>query len=841
MTGHSHFGHWIEDKWGLPAFECTYRPELYRKRKRFTWGFPPLWHQIGNHRIHALVATDGVVRPLSSEKNLWWLNRYRPSRGELGGGIGFITDGEEDWTIFYPKRPLWSDASRVLGIGYTTTHLRYRNIDIHQWIYSPYGDHPFLISEIDATNLSAQIRHLKYFEYWSGTPTLLRPFLGDRGSALSLSFQRKMASYLPDLETLILKPLRPHGPILFLSALPGTWVNGFDSSTSSFFGVPKNLEHPKSVSEGDCQNSLLQLPLINTPWTSSGCLVLQTSIPLNPGESARKRFAFGYAFTEEDLFDRINKIRILESNLFERTLEQWKERLPVFQSKEETPFSREVRWRYFHLQSSFIQKPKSTEVLSTGNYLYKWGFRGLPSRQAQAIVPMNFVSPKESQEALIHLLGYIRDDGRLPSTIHGSEQGWGYRIPSPYPILWSLYALSQGGLLHRNQELLHKSVATPLSKSRNGSSIQEIMRRLFRHLRDDIRWGPHGLLHSPRRGWMSNPLLMLDHFRISPPEKKEESITATSLAIIALESVLDFLDFMDEKQLRSEIYHWTSSLRKNLRQHWIPIASAIDLEKNSIFLSRLFFPLGILREVGDESLFKRVVEEILRTETFSPLGPPVTSKASWKSEHPTGEGSNGGVWPLLNAFWVKATSQIDPNLGWKEFKKMTLDYHTELYPHLWCGTLSGPESYNTLYSEHPGDAWDFSRFLRGILPPAKSFPALDLSNTAGTLMAFLFLLGIQPTAKGLKISPRFPWTEWEWYSPVVGIKFEESRITGYWKPLFLNRPAQLEIELPQTWNEKRGLRTTVQKEKTPHTLSKKFLTLGLPATQSDRWEWEIRL
>jgi hypothetical protein len=283
-----------------------------------------------------------------------------------------------------------------------------------------------------------------------------------------------------------------------------------------------------------------------------------------------------------------------------------------------------------------------------------------------------------------------------------------------------------------------------------------------------------------------------------------------------------------------------SSLKKTLREYWIKTATSIDLEKDSIFLSRLFLPLWIFRDPKEEPLRKKIIEEILGTESFSPLGPPAISKASWKSEHPAGEGSNGGVWPLLNAFWVGAVCQMDCELGWKEFKKMTLDYHTELYPHLWCGTLSGPESYNTLYSEHPGDAWNFSRFLRGILPPVRSFPVLDLSNTTGTLMAFLFLLGIQPTAKGLRIAPRFPWPEFEWQAPIVGIKFSETKISGYWKPRFLNCSAQLEIQLPPTWDEKTAFKVKVQGKKAIHTLSKNILKLELPSTNSDRWEWEIQ-
>jgi hypothetical protein len=73
---------------------------------------------------------------------------------------------------------------------------------------------------------------------------------------------------------------------------------------------------------------------------------------------------------------------------------------------------------------------------------------------------------------------------------------------------------------------------------------------------------------------------------------------------------------------------------------------------------------------------------------------------------------------------------------------MTLASHTAAYPDVWEGTLSGPDAWNAPESTRPGRTW--------AAPPLamQAFPVNNMHSHAQPLLAYLRLLGIEPTARG---------------------------------------------------------------------------------------------
>src|SRR6185503_7304269 len=108
-----------------------------------------------------------------------------------------------------------------------------------------------------------------------------------------------------------------------------------------------------------------------------------------------------------------------------------------------------------------------------------------------------------------------------------------------------------------------------------------------------------------------------------------------------------------------------------------------------------------------------------------------------------GEGTSGGIWFSINMTLVWAAAHVAPALAWDEWRRMTLGAHTAAYPDIWEGTLSGPDAWNAPKSRRAGRTW--------AAPPAfamQAFPVNNMHSHAQPLLAYLRLLGVEPTARG---------------------------------------------------------------------------------------------
>jgi hypothetical protein len=74
---------------------------------------------------------------------------------------------------------------------------------------------------------------------------------------------------------------------------------------------------------------------------------------------------------------------------------------------------------------------------------------------------------------------------------------------------------------------------------------------------------------------------------------------------------------------------------------------------------------------------------------------------------------------------------------------MTLGAHTAAYPTIWEGTLSGPDSWNAPESPRAGRTWSAAPAFA-----MQAFPVNNSHSHAQPILAYLRLLGIEPTARG---------------------------------------------------------------------------------------------
>jgi hypothetical protein len=105
-----------------------------------------------------------------------------------------------------------------------------------------------------------------------------------------------------------------------------------------------------------------------------------------------------------------------------------------------------------------------------------------------------------------------------------------------------------------------------------------------------------------------------------------------------------------------------------------------------------------------------------------------------------------GIWYYINMTLIWAAARLSPAWAWEQWRRMTLASHTTAYPHIWEGTLSGPDSWNPPQIARPGRTWAYPRVFPVVAMQA--FPVNNMHSHAQPLLAYLRLLGVEPTPRG---------------------------------------------------------------------------------------------
>src|ERR1035437_3326041 len=166
--GSGHFGEWITDPFGLPAYKYTCNQVTDPKAispVHKEWRFASdHTHQVGNDRLVAAVSNYGYVQVRQDEGSPKFLNDHFPEESRYGAGIGFLTDGKQVLSTYYPGNGASFD--RILGEGYIRKTVRNPHYEVEQTIAAPYGDDPVVVSIVKVTNRGASAADLRWVEYW---------------------------------------------------------------------------------------------------------------------------------------------------------------------------------------------------------------------------------------------------------------------------------------------------------------------------------------------------------------------------------------------------------------------------------------------------------------------------------------------------------------------------------------------------------------------------------------------------------------------------------------------------------------------------------------------------
>lgn len=837
--GSGYFGRWIEDEYGLPAYkyECnqildpnaaTPMNDLWRSKTDH-------YFLVGNDRVVGIASNYGYIKLRQDEGSPKYLNYYLPELQQYTGGFGYLTDGKQTLSTYYAEQNFLDE--RIYGVGYFRKKIDNETYSLDHVILAPFGDDPVLISQISITNSSDEKKNVSWFEYWScfnfqfSFQAVLRALskkdsdeLKDYRVELEKKFKNKFIMLDGNLGLLNLKydpssraveeqknfDLRKNGiqigkkkPVyedksphpIFLICLDDQ-VQGCFTDANKFFGKG-GIRNPDGLkTEASYRTGYEGV---------DSCMVLKKDLELEPHETKKITFMYGYIPQGFQLNQLIAKYKTQKNSLLEKSLSSWKQHGPRFEIEGEDWVFRETLWHYYYLRGGLTYDDFFMEhILSQGHvYQYIIGFQGAARDPPQHAMPFLFDDADIVKQIIRYTFKETKKNGKIPYGITGN----GAIMPSPWEPsdteLWLLWLTSEYVLSSKDKEFLDEDIPLyPIYKKNPSSlSIKEFLKIIFQHFTEDTGKGIHGLQKVESCDW--NDMIITGFVPddlLLAVKKEGESVLNSAMAAYVLPLFANLMDFVDEKDtaIKARIYanEMKNALEKQWNGKWFNRAWLTET-LGWIGVENLWLepqPWAIISDVVDEQKEARLVQSIDKmVRQPSKLGAILQSNPIESAQEPPGMATNAGIWASINGTLIWALTKANPEMAWHEWKKNTLTFHAETYPKIWYGIWSGPDTINSTFSEFPGHTLFNKYYLTGD-PKHKSesaismdvnwtdFPVLNLHPHAWPLFNITHLLGFNFTKEGLKVDLNFPKEIYEFSSKLCGLKKDQEGYSGWYNP-----------------------------------------------------------
>jgi hypothetical protein len=588
-------------------------------------------------------------------------------------------------------------------------------------------------------------------------------------------------------------------PATFLASMDAP-ADSFSGSGKAFFGAggvhnPAGLAHEldKDLSARGAESALL----------------LERKLKLGPGESHTLYSLYGYLTKGKKAAPLIEKYRSQVSTVWAQSSHKWRSDGMRFSTKEEPWVKRELTWDYYYLRSnltydSFFQE----HILSQGHvYQYIMGFQGAARDPLQHVLPFIFSNPRIVKEVLRYTLKEVRPDGSLPYGI----VGYGMVMPtaldnaSDFPM-WLLWVTSEYVLATRDVAFLNQVVPTyPVYGPTAGKeTVRNLLARCYRHLVRDVGVGEHGIMRMLMDDWTD--ALVLEHV---PSKLRDEYLRTgeTTLNSAMACYVFDFYARMltyagADAEIAAEARAQAEQHRKAVRAQWTgrwfrrawlgPTLGWVG--EDSLWIEpQPWAIIGGVTTPEQSRVLVRSVDEMIRQP--SPIGAMQISKGSRTAEEMGGKigtGEDGGVWPSLNGTLVWGLALVDGKMAWEEWKKNSFANHATVYPDIWYGVWSAPDTLNSVLNEYPGQTMlsDVLMKQRDVKAPLEftgdfgwtDFPVMNMHPHAWQLYMVAKQLGLDFTAAGVEMTPKIPLGSYRFESPLLGLVKSEHGYEGWYAP-----------------------------------------------------------
>lgn len=828
--GSGHFGNWITDSFGLPAYQYTCNQIADAKAVSpvdKAWRSPTdHTHQVGNDRVVAAVSNYGYVQVRQDEGSPKFLNDYCPQENRYGAGIGFLADNEIVLSTYYSGNA--DSFERIFGTGYLRKRVTGHAYEIDQVIFAPFGDDPVLISQVTITNHSKRTSRPRWVEYWgchnyqfSYRSLMEAALLGEANDAVRLrrdfsgrfthrflalkngrglvetqsfpgrspeeeeSWQKVQAALKKNSTGFYGGPVPPlaHGTSMEDSDPPSTFlisldapVDGFATSATEFY--KDGIEHPSGMTKR------LDNDLSTTGPDSA--LFLERDLVLNPGESRTMFFLYGYLPEGFDLDTLITRYAKDTSSVWSRSSSKWKESGLLFRTESEPWVERETAWSSYYLRSGTTYDSFFREhIISQGaGDQYIAGLQAAARDPLQHVLPFIFTNPKLVREIIRYTLKEIQPDGSIPYGIVGSGVPMPCRYRPSDLELWLLWVASEYVLATRDKEFLDEKITAYPKRESNSNdqnkdygTVRELLTHAYARVTNDIGVGKHGLMRIFNGDWNDSIVVnRLTPAQVADITERGESVLNAAMASYVLNYFATLLEFTGDSNLAKEARAKAETQRQAVRQQWtgrwfrrawLGEELGWSGEKQMWLEPQPWAMIGGCATPEQTSALIASLDELMCKP--SPIGAPLQSESDPTMHNAAGVGTNGGVFAAINGTLVWALALVNGSMAWEEWKKNSLARHAEIYPDLWYGIWSGPDAYHSVQSKNPGST-------------EPEFPVMNMHSHAWPLYSAVKLLGLEFHKSGVNFHPKLPFDQYEFASQLLGFKKSSEGYSGWYAP-----------------------------------------------------------
>ncbi|MFH1150759.1 MAG: hypothetical protein V1748_09845 [Actinomycetota bacterium] len=714
------FGTWGTDGLGLPCFDLD--PHVFDDPSLVlpAGGPADIWHQVGNDRVTATAHAGGRLTLYAFE----------------GGPVALTGPGGGNrWEVLSSGGTLdpgtKPDAVRW-GTGYAEWRWSTGRVAVTRTVSAPYGDLPCLVVEVRVSAPGP----VRVAEEWTFRPRPLVPgplmsrgrpvlsggspferlvwrvmFLASSAARRLTDAARSCAGLLMALEpvagppadgTVILRPRRAPLPRFVPRLQRDVFVAGLDAPSA---GIRTSSPRPAA-------SVTLEAGLGEGGGSFSYAVGLA-----GPGEVegvvARAREGRGHG------------------------LERWGRPLPL-ESVPGPGREREAGWHFYYLRSARVAEDLMGPYIPQGSaYGFVHGGQGAPRDYAFSVVPLARLDPPAAAELLRVMARMMRPDG---STFyaHTGRGALGPPLVHAFPTdlgLFFMWALAEYVGASGDSVLLSERV--PFGPGGGeGSTMLERALAAWRHTRDGVGKGPHGMLRVGSGDW-SDPLSLMVRDRRAFARRGESSFN-TAMAVHVLPLAADLLAGPHPGDAR-EMHEYAASLRGAMegswQGRWYP--RGYDGRGRVLGGDHLFLDAQVwclIAGIGGSERCRELAQTVHELcEVPSPTGATILDRPHHVRLGilPPGWDCNGGVWAAINALLAWGYALREPALALQCLERQSLAAHAAAYPRVWFGIWSGPDAYNSHLGIRPGETFVHPA------TPMQEFPVMNSNAHAGPLLALL--------------------------------------------------------------------------------------------------------
>ena len=594
-------------------------------------------------------------------------------------------------------------------------------------------------------------------------------------------------------------------PPTFLISLDAP-ADNFATDSSAFFGSG-SVEHPSGLATK-----------LNNDATSTGpasALLLERNLKLQPQESRTLFFLYGYKPQGFEINALVAKYSADPAGLWSRSSAAWKTDGVRFSTPAEPWVERETSWHNYYLRSNLTYDSFFRQhILSQGHvYQYIIGFQGAARDPLQHTLPFIFSKPEIARAVIRYTLKEIQSDGSIPYGIVGS----GVPMPAIFrpsdQDMWLLWCASEYVLATRDKDFLDEKIPIyPRQVANPGDpTVRGLLQRSYTHLTQDLGVGRHGLMRLSNGDWNDEVVVMRSSTasQASSGEVRQqaESVLNAAMASYVLDYYAQMLAFIGETSPANEARAKAKAQREAVRATWQGkwfrrawLGPQLGwLGEDHVWLEpQPWAIIGGAATPEQRATLITSLNDLVRKP--SPIGALVQSQGDPTMNSKVGTMTNGGIWPSINGTLIWALALVDGAQAWDEWKKNSLALHANVYPDIWYGIWSGPDTYNSVLSKYPGQTmfFDHSADEQGAHADSglnwTDFPVMNMHAHAWPLYSAAKLLGLEFHETGLRFQPTLPLAEYEFSSPLLKFEKSGSSYSGWYAPAFAGH-WDLEIKL----------------------------------------------